>query len=151
MSDIGKKIHDRRIQLGLTLEQVGEAVGVGKSTVRKWENGMIKNMGSDKIAKLANVLQMNPVEFVPGNTVRVIGTFRGHDSAMPLRVGVQSGKLSRIGKGAVPLGLGTTQKRVIFVDEDPQLAPMMKLWKVSSPKTKTAAIEILKLMNEKED
>ena len=67
MNDIGKKMFDRRKELGLTLEEVGEAVGVGKSTVRKWENGMIRNMGRDKIAKLAEVLKMNPVEFVPGD------------------------------------------------------------------------------------
>ena len=66
MCEIGKKMYLRRKELGLTLEEVGQAVGVGKSTVRRWENGMIKNMGRDKIAALAKVLQMNPVEFVPG-------------------------------------------------------------------------------------
>ena len=67
MCEIGKKMYKRRKELGLTLEQVGEAVGVGKSTVRRWENGMIKNMGRDKISKLARVLQMSPVDFVPGD------------------------------------------------------------------------------------
>lgn len=67
MCDIGKKMYIRRKELGLTLEEVGDAVGVGKSTVRRWENGMIKNMGRDKIAALARVLQMSPVEFVPGD------------------------------------------------------------------------------------
>ena len=66
MCDIGKKIYSRRKELGLTLEEVGQAVGVGKSTVRKWENGMIKNMGRDKIAALARVLQISPVDLVPG-------------------------------------------------------------------------------------
>ena len=66
MSDIGKRMNERRKELNLTLEEVGNAVGVGKSTVRKWENGMIKNMGRDKIAALASVLQMDPVEFVLG-------------------------------------------------------------------------------------
>ena len=65
MEEIGKMIFERRKQLGLTLEDVGNAVGVGKSTVRKWENGMIKNMGRDKIAALAAVLQMDPVQLVP--------------------------------------------------------------------------------------
>jgi len=64
MNEIGKKMNERRRALGLTLEEVGRAVGVGKSTVRRWEEGMIKNMGRDKIAALAKVLQMNPVEFV---------------------------------------------------------------------------------------
>lgn len=67
MCEIGKKMYRRRKELGLTLEEVGDAVGVGKSTVRRWENGMIKNMGRDKIAALARVLQMSPVEFVPGD------------------------------------------------------------------------------------
>ena len=67
MGDIGEKICKRRKELGLTLEEVGEAVGVGKSTVRKWENGMIKNMGSDKITKLAEKLNMKPVELVPAD------------------------------------------------------------------------------------
>lgn len=72
MCEIANKIKARRQELGLTLEEVGQAVGVGKSTVRKWENGMIKNMGRDKIAKLAAVLQINPVELVPmsGSTTR---------------------------------------------------------------------------------
>ena len=68
MHEIGEKLFNRRKELGLTLEQVGDAVGVGKSTVRKWENGMIRNMGRDKIAALAKVLQINPVELVPGDS-----------------------------------------------------------------------------------
>ena len=71
MCDIAKKIYTRRKELGLTLEEVGKAVGVGKSTVRKWENGMIKNMGRDKIAALARVLQMDPVEFVPSMKMKL--------------------------------------------------------------------------------
>jgi transcriptional regulator with XRE-family HTH domain len=65
MCEIANKIKARRIELGLTLEEVARAVGVGRSTVRKWETGMIRNMGRDKIAALARVLQMNPVELVP--------------------------------------------------------------------------------------
>lgn len=65
MCEIAGKIKSRRLELGLTLEDVAKAVGVGRSTVRKWETGMIKNMGRDKIAKLASVLNMDPVEFVP--------------------------------------------------------------------------------------
>lgn len=71
MCEIANKIKSRRIQLGLTLEDVAQAVGVGRSTVRKWETGMIKNMGRDKIAALAKVLQISPVELVPmPNAVR---------------------------------------------------------------------------------
>lgn len=64
--DIGKMINQRRTELKLTLEQVGQAVGVGKSTVKKWEDGYISNMRRDKIALLAKVLKMNPISFITG-------------------------------------------------------------------------------------
>ena len=54
----------RRLYLKLTLEQVGDFVGVGKSTVRKWENGMINNIGSDKIQKYAQILQISPLDII---------------------------------------------------------------------------------------
>lgn len=54
----------RRQYLRLTLEQVGDFVGVGKSTVRKWENGMINNIGSDKIQKYAQILQISPLDII---------------------------------------------------------------------------------------
>lgn len=53
-------IKSRRIELNLTLEQVGDLVGVGKSTVRKWETGDIENMKRDKIVKLAKALRVSP-------------------------------------------------------------------------------------------
>lgn len=54
----------RRESLKLTLEDVGNYVGVGKSTVRKWENGMINNMGRDKILKYAKILQISPLALI---------------------------------------------------------------------------------------
>jgi len=65
---IGAMIKARRLELGFSLEAVGKAVGVGRSTVRKWENGMIKNMGRDKIAALAAVLDLNPVKLIQRST-----------------------------------------------------------------------------------
>lgn len=67
MCEIANKIKARRLELGLTLEDVAKAVGVGRSTVRKWETGLIKNMGRDKIAALAKVLQISPVDLVPAD------------------------------------------------------------------------------------
>lgn len=56
----------RRQELGLTLEEVGDYVGVGKSTVRKWENGDIENMKRDKIALLSKILKLSPLTFITG-------------------------------------------------------------------------------------
>lgn len=57
---VGEIIKVRRLELGLTLEDVGNATGVGKSTVRKWETGMIENMRRDKIVALAKILSLEP-------------------------------------------------------------------------------------------
>lgn len=56
----GEKIKALRLERGMTLEQVGDIVGVGKSTVRKWESGQIANMRRDKIALLAKALGVTP-------------------------------------------------------------------------------------------
>ncbi len=83
MADVSKLISNRRKELGLTLEEVGEAVGVGKSTVQRWESGQIKTMGSDKIAKLASVLQIDPVELVPRGTDSTVLSRRYATDSMP--------------------------------------------------------------------
>ena len=57
---MAQKIKTLRQEKGLTLEQVADVVGVGKSTVRKWETGMIANMRRDKIADLAKALGTTP-------------------------------------------------------------------------------------------
>lgn len=58
--EIGEKIKYLRTRQGLTLEELGEKVGVGKSTVRKWETGAIANMRRNKIASLAEALNVSP-------------------------------------------------------------------------------------------
>lgn len=58
--DMGQKIKTLREQKGMTLEELGNKVGVGKSTVRKWETGIIANMKRDKIAKIAKALDVKP-------------------------------------------------------------------------------------------
>ena len=60
-----QRIKKLRNQRQMTLEQVGAIVGVGKSTVRKWETGMISNIKGDKIALLAKALETTP-EYLMG-------------------------------------------------------------------------------------
>lgn len=74
------KLRSRRIELGLTLEEVGKIAGVTKSTVKKWESGAIANMRKDKIALLAKALKVSPtwimglddvINIIPFKTKRV--------------------------------------------------------------------------------
>ena len=62
--NLGTIIHDRRKQLGLTLEDVGNYVGVNKGTVKKWETGYIQNMRRDKISLLSELLHIDPITFI---------------------------------------------------------------------------------------
>lgn len=66
---VGQIIYNRRKALKLTLEDVGKYVGVGKSTVKKWESGLIANMRQDKIVLLAEILQINPVSLITGEII----------------------------------------------------------------------------------
>ena len=60
VENMGQRIRERRIALELTLDELGKRVGVGASTVRKWETGYIKDMRSDKIQKVADALDVTP-------------------------------------------------------------------------------------------
>lgn len=57
---------DRRKELGLTMKQVAEAVGVSEATVSRWESGQIANMRRDRISTYAKVLQVRPTFIMTG-------------------------------------------------------------------------------------
>ena len=56
----------RREELGLTMKQVAEACGVAEGTVSRWESGKIGNMKRNKIAALAAVLRVSPIDVMDG-------------------------------------------------------------------------------------
>lgn len=56
----GDKIKNLRIQNKMTLEEVGEKIGVSKQTLYKYENNIITNIPSDKIEGLAKVFNVSP-------------------------------------------------------------------------------------------
>ena len=62
--DMARRIKELRQERNMTLEDVAKIVGVGKSTVRKWETGMIENMKRDKIAALAKALGTTPISLM---------------------------------------------------------------------------------------
>ena len=60
----GEKIKMRRTALGLTLEQVGNVVGVHKSTVKRWEDGYTQSLDMKRLIPLCNVLLVKPEYFL---------------------------------------------------------------------------------------
>lgn len=57
----GIRIRERRKELGLTLEDVAQALGVSRQTIHKYETEKIKNIPSDKLEQLAKILNTTPV------------------------------------------------------------------------------------------
>ena len=56
----GERIRARRLQLGMTQEELGEKVGVKKAAINKYETGLVVNLKRSIIAKLAEALQLDP-------------------------------------------------------------------------------------------
>lgn len=55
-----QRLKSRRKELRMTLEDVGNALGVTRVAVSRWENGLINNINIEKIEKIAEVLQCPP-------------------------------------------------------------------------------------------
>lgn len=58
--EINEKLKNKRKDLGLTMLEVAQKVGVSEATVSRWESGDIANMRRDKIVLLANALNVPP-------------------------------------------------------------------------------------------
>lgn len=57
---IGKRIYEARQSKGLTLQELGDAIGASKSTVGKYETGIIENISLNKITNLCHALGITP-------------------------------------------------------------------------------------------
>lgn len=60
MSLMGDRIYQLRTEKGLTMEQLGELVGVQASAVNKWEKGTVEIIKRPTILKLAKVFGCSP-------------------------------------------------------------------------------------------
>lgn len=60
MENLSSVLKRRRKELGLTLAQIANVMGVAEATVQRWESGNIKSIRYDKIAKLADLLKVSP-------------------------------------------------------------------------------------------
>lgn len=56
--ELGSKIKHYRTSVKMTLEQLGNRIGVGKSTIRKYENGLIR-ISHERLEQIANALNVD--------------------------------------------------------------------------------------------
>lgn len=64
MENLSTVLKKRRKELGLTLAQIADQMGVAEATVQRWESGNIKSIRYDKIDKLSEILKVNPASFM---------------------------------------------------------------------------------------
>lgn len=65
--EIGIRISTRRQQLGLTMDDVAQEIGVAKSTIQRYETGQIQKIKLPVIESIATALSVNP-DWIIGNT-----------------------------------------------------------------------------------
>jgi transcriptional regulator with XRE-family HTH domain len=64
----------RRVELGLTLAQVGELVGVGRDVVQRWETGTREPRNAESLRRYAAALQVEPGALVAAPEPEVAAT-----------------------------------------------------------------------------
>lgn len=55
-----ERLRQRRLDMGLTLEEVGQPLGISRSAVNKYERGVIKNIYTSVVEGFAGVLRCSP-------------------------------------------------------------------------------------------
>ena len=61
---VSDRIKMLRVAAGMTQEQLGEILGVGKATVQKYESGQIQNLKTSHIRTLCEIFGKKPHYFI---------------------------------------------------------------------------------------
>lgn len=61
---IGEKIKNRRKQLGMTVDDLAEAIGKNRATVYRYESDEIESMPYNVIVPIANALRLSPYDLI---------------------------------------------------------------------------------------
>lgn len=59
-----ENIKNRRLELNFTLDDVSKKLSISKPTLQRYESGVISNIPSDKIEKLASILETTPAHLM---------------------------------------------------------------------------------------
>jgi len=59
-----ENIKNRRLELNLTLDDVSKKLSISKSTLQRYEGGLISNIPSDRIEEIAATLDTTPAKLI---------------------------------------------------------------------------------------
>ena len=60
MMEVKDIIKSRRIEMGLTMKELADRVGVSEGTISRWESGHISNMRRDKVSAMSKIMGIPP-------------------------------------------------------------------------------------------
>lgn len=80
--DVGRRIRERRLELGLTLEDLGKRLGKNRSTIYRYENGEIENMPIDILKPIAEALQTTPAHLMGWDVDEIDTVAAEHEESM---------------------------------------------------------------------
>lgn len=69
--NVGKRIKERRIELGMTADDLGEIINKSRATIYRYENGDIENMPTTILEPLAKALKTTPADLLGWGEVEV--------------------------------------------------------------------------------
>jgi len=62
--EVGRRLRERRIQLGLTQEELAETLSVGPNTISRWETGE-RSIAVTDLPRVATAICVAPAYFFP--------------------------------------------------------------------------------------
>jgi len=60
MNTMGSRIHEKRMERGLTMKELADRIGVQASAVNKWEKGIVENIKRSTIQQMADIFECSP-------------------------------------------------------------------------------------------
>lgn len=64
MSTTGRRIKERRQELGLSAEELAAKVDISPATIYRYENGQIDGLPINKLLSICKVLNASPMDFI---------------------------------------------------------------------------------------
>ena len=81
--EIKDLIKSRRIELGMTMKELGDAVGVSEATISRCESGQIANMKRTTIIALSKVLGIPTARFIDSENEEFVSESAQRKSYVP--------------------------------------------------------------------
>ena len=75
---IGERIKQRRLELGLSAEELGKRLGKDRATIYRYESGKIRNLPAATLEPLAAALMTTPADLMGYTTDQKDGQYVGY-------------------------------------------------------------------------